>query len=158
MVARELLGKFLCRQQFGNRVPKCLMITEVEAYVGPQDKASHAHRGKTARNFPMFGEAGRWYVYFTYGMHWMLSIVAEPKDYPAAVLIRAVEGISGPARLTKKLKIDERFNNKKALPKIGLWIENRGFKIKKHKIKRLPRVGVDYAGKWAKKPLRFLLK
>ena len=131
------------------------MITETEAYVGPEDKASHAHRGKTSRNAPMFGPAGRWYVYFTYGMHWMLNIVTGRKDYPAAVLIRGVEGISGPGRVTKKLKIDKRFNNKSASQRVGLWIEDHEIKIKKSKIKRLPRVGVDYAGKWAKKPLRF---
>jgi len=134
------------------------MIVEVEAYDGFKDKASHAHRGKTARNAPMFGEAGRWYVYFTYGMHWMLNIVTGPKDYPAAVLIRGVKGINGPAKLTKFLKIDKRFNNKLATRAAGLWIENHGVKIKKHKIKRMPRVGVDYSGLWAKKPLRFLLK
>ncbi len=152
-VARELLGKFLCARRDGKTI--CLMITEVEAYVGPEDKASHAHRGKTARNFPMFGEAGRWYVYFTYGMHWMLNIVTGPKNFPAAVLIRGVENINGPARLTKKLKIGKRFNNKPASRRMNLWIENHGIKIKKQKIKRTPRVGVDYAGKWAKKPLRF---
>jgi len=88
-VAPELLGKFLCKP-LGNRVSKCFMITEVEAYDGFRDKASHASRGWTARNAPMFGEAGRWYVYFTYGMHWMLNIVTGPKDYPAAVLIRGI--------------------------------------------------------------------
>ncbi|OGF62610.1 hypothetical protein A2926_00995 [Candidatus Giovannonibacteria bacterium RIFCSPLOWO2_01_FULL_44_40] len=89
-VARELVGKFLChRTSLRRRTSKCFMITETEAYVGPRDKASHAHRGRTKRNAPMFGEAGRWYVYFTYGTHWMLNIVTGPKDYPAAVLIRA---------------------------------------------------------------------
>ncbi|MDP3934758.1 MAG: DNA-3-methyladenine glycosylase [Candidatus Giovannonibacteria bacterium] len=161
-VARELLGKFLCRQQLGNRVPKCLMITEVEAYDGFKDKASHAHRGKTTRNFPMFGPAGRWYVYFTYGMHWMLNIVTGPQNYPAAVLIRGVENINGPGRITKFLKINKRFNAKKADKKTGLWIaapsgraSPRKYGAGKFKIKRASRVGVDYAGKWAKKLLRF---
>ena len=161
VVARELLGKFLCvnlpRLILGKDGIKerCFMITETEAYGGFKDKASHAHRGKTARNAPMFGEAGRWYVYFTYGMHWMLNIVVGPKNYPAAVLIRSVEGINGPGRVTKFFKINKRFNAKKADKKASLWIEDRGIKINKRKIKRLPRVGVDYAGKWAKKPLRF---
>src|SRR3989344_388274 len=157
-IARELLGKFLCRRtSLGCRTSKCFMITETEAYDGFLDKASHARSGKTARNFPMFGEAGRWYVYFTYGMHWMLNVVTGPKDCPAAVLIRGVQGINGPARVTKKLKIDKRFNNKPANKKTGLWIENRGIKIKKSQIKRASRVGVAYAGKWAKKPYSFLL-
>ncbi|QQG42755.1 MAG: DNA-3-methyladenine glycosylase [Candidatus Giovannonibacteria bacterium] len=163
-VARELLGKFLCRQQLGNPVAKCYMITETEAYDGFKDKASHAHRGKTARNSPMFGPAGRWYVYFTYGMHWMLNIVTGPKEFPAAVLIRGVSGqkeLDGPAKLTEFLKIDKRFNNKPAARAAGLWIESAswrsGTKIKKSQIKRAPRIGVNYAGKWAKKPYRFLL-
>ena len=89
-VARDLVGKFLVLRRRTSKL--AFMITETEAYIGPQDKASHAHSGKTARNAPMFGEAGRWYVYFTYGMHWMLNIVTGPKDYPAAVLIRGVSG------------------------------------------------------------------
>ena len=171
VVARELLGKFLCvnlpRSLLGKEGIKGrgFMIAETEAYDGFKDKASHAHRGKTARNAPMFGEAGRWYVYFTYGMHWMLNIVVGPKNYPAAVLIRSVRSstfdtsLNGPAKLTKFLKIDKRFNNKPVAKKTGLWIESAswrsGIKINKRKIKRLPRVGVDYSGLWAKKPLRF---
>lgn len=133
------------------------MITEVEAYDGFEDKASHASRGKTDRNQVMFGEAGRFYVYFTYGMHWLLNIVTGKENYPAAVLIRGVEGVSGPARLTKKLKIGKRFNGLKAVPKNGLWFEDRGVKIESSRIKRTPRVGVDYAGKWAGKLYRFLI-
>lgn len=131
------------------------MIMETEAYIGPEDKASHAHKGKTLRNVPMFGPAGRWYIYFTYGIYWMLNIVTGPGGYPAAVLIRGVKNINGPGRVTKFLKIDKRFNAKKADKKAGLWFEDRKIKIKPLQIKCLPRVGVDYAGKWAKKPLRF---
>ena len=140
------------------------MITEVEAYYGFQDKASHAHRGKTARNAPMFGEAGRWYVYLTYGIHWMLNIVTGPKDYPAAVLIRGVRSstfdklLNGPAKLTKFLKIDKRFNNLPATRKTGLWMEDRGVKFAESAIKRASRIGVDYAGDWAKKKYRFIMK
>lgn len=169
VVAKELLGKFLCRASLGNRVAKCYMITEVEAYDGFKDKASHAHREKTARNAPMFGEAGRWYVYFTYGMHWMLNVVTGPKNYPAAVLIRGVRSstfdtfvksrtsLNGPAKLTKFLKIDKRFNGEPASRRTGLWVEDRGVMIKKSQIKRAPRVGIGYAKEWAKKPYRFLL-
>ena len=133
------------------------MISEVEAYNGPEDKASHASRGKTERNKMMFGEAGNWYVYFTYGMHWMLNIVTGPKDYPAAVLIRGTDKISGPARITKFLQIGRKFNGKPADKKTGLWIEDRGIKIKKSQITATKRIGVDYAGKWANKPYRFKL-
>lgn len=157
IVAKELLGKYLTRR-IGKEI-KRFVITEVEAYDGFKDKASHASRGMTKRNAPMFGDAGVWYVYFTYGMHWMLNIVAGPKDYPAAVLIRAAEGINGPARLTKFLKIDKKFNNRKSAVKTGLWIEdNAGFKNSKFKIKKFPRIGVSYAGPvWSKKLLRFSL-
>src|SRR3989344_2477039 len=95
-VARELLGKYLVRKR-GKKVEK-FIITEVEAYDGFKDKASHASRGKTLRNAPMFGNAGIWYIYFTYGIHYMLNIVTGSKNYPAAILIRGVRGINGPAR------------------------------------------------------------
>ena len=148
-VASELLGKFLVRNIGGKTI--ALMITEVEAYTGHNDMASHAARGKTPRNAPMFGEAGYWYVYFTYGMHWMLNIVTEKKDYPAAILIRGVSGISGPARLTKFLHIDKKLNNHPASRESGLWIEDRGVKISPRQISKSKRVGVDYAGVWKNK-------
>ena len=151
-VAQGLLGKFLVRRYRGKT--QAYMITDVEAYDGLEDKASHAHRGKTERNKVMFGEAGHWYVYFTYGMHWLLNIVTGPKKYPAAILIRGVAGINGPARLTKALHINKKFDGKKADKKSDLWIEKRG--ILKLKIKKGPRIGVDYAGHfWAKKNFRF---
>jgi len=155
-VARELLGKYLVRRSRGREI--AFMITETEAYHGRGDKASHAHRGETARNFVMFGPAGRWYVYFTYGMHWMLNVSSGKDGYPSAVLIRALHGVNGPARLTKKLKIDKKLNNKTANSKIGLWIEDRGVRVAKKDIARAPRVGISYAGEWAKKPYRFFLR
>ena len=134
-----------------------LEITEVEAYDGLRDQASHASCGQTPRNSPMFGEAGRWYVYFTYGMHWMLNVVTGPKGYPAAVLIRGAKEVIGPARLTKYLRIDSRFNNKPAVPETGLWLE-KGKEIPHKRIRRTPRIGVAYAGKrWAEKPYRFFI-
>lgn len=154
-VARELLGKFLVRKIGGKTTAH--MITDVEAYVGYRDRASHASRGKTARNAPMFGSAGHWYVYFTYGMHWMLNIVTEKKEYPAAILIRGIEGVSGPARITKFLKIDKRLNGKPVLRRSGLWIEDRGVKIAPRMVKRGKRIGVDYAGEWKNKLWRFFL-
>src|SRR3989344_5822059 len=88
-VAKSLLGKFLCRRR-GRKVVRA-MIADVEAYDGFKDKTSHAHKGKTPRNKIMFGRGGYWYVYFTYGMHWMLNIVTGKRGYPAAVLIRGVQ-------------------------------------------------------------------
>jgi len=154
-VAKSLLGKFLIRRR--GRKEIALMITEVEAYDGSKDKASHASRGKTERNKVMFGEAGNWYVYFTYGMHWMLNIVTGRKDYPAAILIRGTDKISGPGRITKYLKIDKKFNAKPADKKTGLWIEDRSVKIKPSMIKTAKRIGVAYAGEWADKPYHFKL-
>lgn len=161
-VAKDLLGKYLARKI--GRTIVARRITEVEAYDGFQDKASHAHHGLTKRNFPMFGRAGRWYVYFTYGMHWMLNIVTGKKNYPAAILIRGVDGINGPARLTKFFKIDKaasrRINNLPANRKSGLWIEDRPIiHNSKFIIRATPRIGVAYAGPiWSKKRWRFFLE
>ena len=163
-VAKDLLGKFLTiKHSVSNNRHRVLrfMITEVEAYDGHLDKASHAHRGETARNAPMFGPAGVWYVYFVYGMHNMLNIVTGPKDYPAAVLIRGIEGINGPGKFTKFLKIDKKFNKKPATRATGLWIESAsrrmGVKIKKSQIKTSPRIGVNYAGECKDKHYRFYI-
>ncbi len=153
--AKGLLGKYLVRRYRSKKIS--LMITDVEAYIGQDDKACHASCGKTERNKTMFGKAGRWYVYFTYGMHWMLNIVTESEGYPAAVLIRGTDKVLGPARITKFLKIDKKFDGLPASKKSGLWIEDRGFKVKASEIKKAPRVGVDYAGVWAKRPWRFYI-
>jgi len=134
------------------------MITEVEAYDGHKDKASHAFRGRTKRTEIMFGEPGHMYVYFTYGMHWLFNIVTGKKDYPAAILIRGVEGITGPARLTRALRITGVENGKKLGKISGVWIEDRGVASRKIDISRTPRIGVPYAKEWAQKPYRFVLK
>lgn len=156
IVARELLSCFLCRRIGKRNIRR--RIIEVEAYNGPKDRASHAHRGETPRNRVMFGKGGVWYVYFTYGMHWMLNVVTGPIGYPAAVLIRGVEGVEGPARVTKFFKIGRKHNRTRASRQSGLWIESSGAKPLSQKIKATPRVGVAYAGKWSEKPYRFVLK
>ena len=166
-VAEDLLGKYLVRKVGNSSSTKAtagkkeiaLIITEVEAYDGPLDRACHAHKGRTARTEVMFGEAGRFYVYLIYGMYSMLNIVTGKKDYPAAILIRGVEGFNGPGKLTTFLKIDKKLNCKKAERSSNLWFEDRGVKISKKDIKRTPRIGVTYAGLvWSKKPYRFILK
>jgi DNA-3-methyladenine glycosylase len=156
VVAEDILGKYLVRNIGGKDV--AFMITEVEAYDGYKDKACHASRGRTERTETMFGSAGVFYIYLVYGMYEMLNIVTGPKDYPAAVLIRGVEGVNGPGRLTKRLKIKRKLNGEKAIRKSGLWIEDRGEEIPKKRIKKTPRIGVNYAGPvWSRKHYRFVL-
>lgn len=159
-VARELLGKKIVRIHRGKKIEG--IITETEAYHGPNDKASHASRGKTERTKVMFGEAGTIYTYLIYGMHYCLNIVTEKKDFPAAVLIRGIyangKAINGPGRVCKFLKIDKKLNEKTLSRKNGMWIA-AGIKINPRKIKKLPRIGVDYAGPgWSKKHWRFYIK
>lgn len=160
-VAENLLGKVLVRKWRGKEIRA--VITETEAYRGFDDKASHASRGMTPRNKIMFGSAGRAYVYLIYGMHHCLNIVTEQEDYPAAVLIRAVNllrsstpKLNGPGKLTRALRIDKSLNGEDITTSQKLWIENvGGATADKFKIRRGPRIGVDYAGSCAKKSWRF---
>lgn len=155
-VAQELLGKYLVRTIGEQTI--ALQISEVEAYDGPDDLACHAAKGRTPRTEVMFGPAGHIYVYFVYGVHWMLNIVVGPENYPAAILIRGAGNISGPARLTKFLSIDKQLNTLPLSKKSNLWIEDRGIIISPSSIKRTPRIGVDFAGPvWAQKPYRFII-
>ena len=157
-VARDMLGKWLCLKKEGGKNLR-MRISETEAYDGPDDKACHAYRGKTPRNEVMFGPPGHWYVYLCYGMHWMLNVVAGPVGYPAAVLIRGCQGISGPGRLTKAFSVNRRHDRLKASRTSGLWIEDDGLALSKADIETSPRIGIGYAGhEWVNKPYRFLWK
>jgi DNA-3-methyladenine glycosylase len=153
-VARGLLGKFLVRKLGSEEIS--LPITETEAYIGPHDLACHASKGKTRRTAVMFGPAGHWYVYFVYGIHWMLNVVTDAVDYPAAVLLRGAGPWDGPAKLTKALSIDGQLNGCTSACTTGLWIEDRGAIVPSRAIQRTPRIGVDYAGEWADRPYRFV--
>ncbi len=153
-VARDLLGKVLVRERGGERIEG--IITETEAYVGPHDLACHASKGMTPRTAVMFGPAGHWYVYFIYGIHWMLNVVTDTEGYPSAVLFRGVQQYSGPARLTKALAIDKSLNGLPASEGAGLWVEDRGLVVPRKRLQRTARIGVDYAGPWATKPYRFV--
>lgn len=152
-VAQALLGKLLVRAWRGKIIYAA--ITEVEAYDGLRDKASHAHRGMTKRNAPMFGPAGHWYAYLNYGIHWLVNITAGPEGYPAAVLIRGVEGVSGPGRVGKFFHVSDVLSGKQADKAAGMWIADCG--APPPRMRKTARIGVDYAGLvWAKKLYRFV--
>ena len=159
-VARSLVGKYLVRAIDGRTLAG--MIVEVEAYVGPQDKACHASKGRTQRTDVMFGPAGVAYVYLIYGMYHCLNVVTEREEFPSAVLIRAIELdgelIDGPGRLCRALEIDRRLNLVDLTIGESLWFEDRGEVVGRGTVGAHPRIGVDYAGKWAEKLWRFRLR
>jgi DNA-3-methyladenine glycosylase len=159
-VARSLIGKYLVRAIDGRILAG--KIVEVEAYVGPEDKACHASKGRTQRTDVMFGPGGIAYVYLIYGMYHCLNIVTEREEFPSAVLIRAIEIdgelINGPGRLCRALQIDRRLNRVDLTIGESLWFEDRGALVKRGDVEAHPRIGVDYAGEWAKKPWRFRLR
>jgi len=154
-VARELLGCWLVVRRPSGRIERHA-IFETEAYLGPQDLACHGRTGPTARNRTMFGPAGHWYVYLCYGMHWMLNIVTGREGLPAAVLIRGAGQAVGPGRLTRALAVNRGHDSLPAAPASGLWLE-QGPGVPRRRIARTPRIGVDYAGVWAAKPLRYVV-
>ena len=157
-VARDLLGKQLCRRLDSGKIIRA-RICETEAYDGFEDRASHAYKGATTRNVVMFGPPGRGYIYLCYGVHWLLNVTTREKGYPAAVLIRGVEGVEGPGRLTKHFQVNRAFNGQLLTRVGGLWIEDVGTEVRADAIHPTPRVGVDYAGvEWAAMPWRFVWK
>jgi DNA-3-methyladenine glycosylase len=151
-VAPDLLGKYLV---FRGRDGK---IVETEAYMGVGDLASHAKNGPTPRSKIMFGPAGFSYIYMIYGMYFCLNITCQKEGKASAVLIRAIEqeGCNGPGKLCKTLKISLSENNLD-MTREKLYIEDRGESLPKNRIKQTPRVGVEYAGSYAKKPWRFVV-
>jgi DNA-3-methyladenine glycosylase len=160
-VAKDILGCFLVREYKG-KITKA-MIMETEAYRGEYDLASHASKGRTKRTEIMYGQPGHAYIYMIYGMYFMLNVVTEEKDFPAAVLIRGISvgaihelpngrsvhepplQINGPGKLTKFLHIDKTFNGYDLTRGEKLWIELGHPMSKKFKIIKSPRVGIDYA-------------
>lgn len=173
-VARDLLGMRLVRKLGRQRVAG--IILETEGYDGESDLACHAHVGRTKRNEMMFGAPGHAYVYFTYGMHWLLNCVTGREGYAAAVLIRAIqpiEGIeviasnrlpakekdwcNGPAKLASALQIDKIMNGADLCsPHSPLFIEE-GFAIPEENVHTLLRVGINSVPEpWRSKPWRFL--
>jgi DNA-3-methyladenine glycosylase len=160
-VARELLGQRLVRDIAGQRLSG--RIVETEAYIGPQDSANHASKGRTRRTEVMFGPPGHAYIYLIYGMHSMLNVVTEPEGFPAAVLIRALEPLenieamlakrpsvrpahlaNGPGKLCQAFDIDRTLHNWDLTLGQKLWLEP-GEPLPDTAVKTGPRIGIDYA-------------
>jgi len=176
-VARLLLGKRLVRRLNGQRLAG--RIVEVEAYMGEEDKGSHASVGRTARNEVMFGPPGHAYVYFTYGMHWMFNIVTEVEGFPAAVLVRALEPLegisimkrnrkgrtgfdlcSGPARLAQALCITRALNGADLCARRGaeLWLEEAP-PVADEDVVASERIGLNSVPEpWKSMPWRFYVR
>lgn len=162
VVARELLGQRLVCEVDNRRLSG--IIVETEAYIGPDDSASHASKGRTARTGVMFGPPGRAYIYLIYGMYHMLNLVTEPEDFPAAVLIRAIEpqegletmrrfrpragfpaGLTnGPGKLCQAMGIDKRLNNWDVTLGQKLWLEPAP-PLPNRAVATGPRRGIGYA-------------
>lgn len=183
-IAKKLLGKYLVRKDGNNHL--CGKIVETEAYYGLRDKASHASRGKTERTKLMFDYPGIAYIYQIYGMYFCLNIVTEKKEFPAAILIRALEPIAGmeqmyrnrkfkaescnlkseirnltngPSKLCQALKIDKKLNGINLITSKQLYLAvNPKEKIKPSQIQCAKRIGIDYAGQYKHKLWRFYLK
>lgn len=172
-IARQLLGKVLTTRI--NRQLTSGMIVETEAY-SHRERGSHAFKGETKRNAVMFNQGGKAYVYLCYGVHEMFNVVTNREGEAEAVLIRALEPVSGvgimqhrmgvrdtkritsgPGKLTKALGIDRKLNGEE-LNKDIIWIEDNGIKIKRTSIVCSPRIGIDYAGEDALLPWRFTVK
>lgn len=159
-VARDLLGAWLVHHHAAEAAPRVGRIVETEAYLGPHDLASHSSKGRTARNASMFGPPGHAYVYLIYGMHHCLNAVTGPEGHGAAVLIRAIEPIEGiegntrgPGRLCRALGIDRRLDGADLLGDELFLAQPAG--AEPFEVLAGPRIGVDYAGAWVEKPLRF---
>ncbi len=173
-VARALIGTLVVRDLPEGRV--AVRLTEVEAYLGVGDPAAHTYGGRrTARNETMWGEAGRLYVYFTYGMHHCCNVVTRRPGIPEAVLLRGavvVAGaaivaarrgratgaglVGGPARLCQGLGIDRTLDGADLTRGVGVWLASDSVARRRLRVARLPRVGVAYAGEAAQWPLRFV--
>jgi len=138
-LAPKLIGKMLCRRH-GDYVTR-FAITETEAYCGESDTACHAHRGKTPRNAVMYEAGGIAYIYLCYGIHNLLNVVAAGDGEPEAVLIRGVEGISGPGRVTKALGIGLELNREDYTASDLIWLED-GPALP---FNATPRIGIDSA-------------
>lgn len=176
IVARELLGMRLVRMDHGQRISG--RIVETEAYCGEEDQGCHCKAGRTPRTQVMYGPPGRAYVYFIYGMHWLLNFVTEPVGQPGAVLIRGLlpeEGqqliaarrkgqpehrwMDGPAKICQALAIDGALNGQEVCRGDGELFVERTPPPETRRIHTTPRIGLDSVPEpWKSIPWRFLLK
>jgi len=167
LVAPDLLGKII-RLTTANGL-KYFFITETEAYRGEEDKACHCHKGRTKRTEVMYRSGGVFYVYLIYGKYWMLNIVTGHKNEPQAVLIRAIKSINpeteaiqdcfdGPGKTGMILNVKKEFYGMPVNNNRYLAVLNINFPHIPQNIKKLPRIGIDYAGEfWKNKLWRFVL-
>ena len=160
IVAKELLGKYLVHLSDG--LERIGRIVEDEAYLGPHDLAAHSARGLTKRTKVMFGPPGYAYVYMIYGMYHCMNVVTEHEGHASAVLLRAVEPVKnadgrtqGPGLLCKAMHIDRRLNGHD-LVSDDFYIAVNPM-VEPPAIVKKPRVGVAYAGHWARRLLRFYI-
>ena len=159
-VARELIGMHLVHAD--GATVRAGRIVETEAYQGPKDLAAHSSRGRTRRTEVMFGPPGHAYVYFIYGFWYCLNVVTAAAGVPHAVLLRALEPVTGvadktwgPGLLWRAMGIDKRLNGTDLCGDV-LWLERpAGLSRRPPRIARSERIGVDYAGEWARRPWRF---
>lgn len=153
-LAQDLLGKLLCVRQGDTVIRR--RITETECYFGEEDTACHAHKGRTPRTDTLYQKGGITYVYLCYGIHSLLNLVTGAQDHPEAVLIRGIEGASGPGRVTKALGLTTAQNRIPLCPQFGIWVEGDG--TPPPPFEALPRVGIDYAQKEDReRPWRYLV-
>jgi DNA-3-methyladenine glycosylase len=154
-IAEKLLGKILVRVNEDGSESR-YRITETEAYLGEEDKACHASKGRTPRTEIMYSEGGKVYVYLIYGMYWMLNIVTGEATHPQAVLIRGIDNIIGSGKVGREMKMDKSFYGEDLLYSKRIWILDAP---DESEFETAPRVGIDYAGdEWRDKPWRFILK
>ncbi|WP_422928427.1 DNA-3-methyladenine glycosylase [Singulisphaera sp. PoT] len=160
IVAQELLGMLLVRRSGDEtRVGR---IVETEAYLGPHDLAAHSSKGRTPRTEVMFGPPGHAYVYLIYGMYHCMNVVTQAEGLASAVLLRALEPVEniegrtqGPGLLCRAMGIDRTLNRHDLLS--DDFFVARPEAEEPFEIVTRPRIGVDYAGEWAERPLRYYI-
>ncbi len=155
LAADQLIGKLIVRK-FENVEMESFRITEIEMYVGEEDLACHAAKGRTKRTEVMYLKGGLVYVYLIYGMYWMFNIVCGPEENPQAILVRAVENIDGPGKLGRKLRLDKSFYGEDLEQSDRIWIEHDG---RRYNYTKHGRINIDYAGDtWKNKAYRYRIK